>query len=212
MIGALLRQILLQRFASLFRAAQRPSIWRVRWWRSTILTCTLLVCGLAGQALALGPENLLLIVNKNVPESARIAEHYAQARHVPAGRILALDLPTGDEIPFEQYESRVIPAIRAHLRDNHLKSEVTCLVTFYGVPLRIGARKETLESKQEIAGLEKELADVARQLLPTVQRADKVLILEHGQIVEFGPRKQLADDPDSRFAQLLRTGMEEALA
>jgi len=48
--------------------------------------------------------------------------------------------------------------------------------------------------------------------LPTVQRADKVLILERGQIVEFGLRRQLADDPRSRFAQLLRTGMEEALA
>jgi ABC-type phosphonate transport system ATPase subunit len=47
--------------------------------------------------------------------------------------------------------------------------------------------------------------------LPTVQRADKVLILERGQIVEFGLRQQLADDPTSHFAQLLRTGMEEAL-
>src|SRR6266498_5245406 len=47
--------------------------------------------------------------------------------------------------------------------------------------------------------------------LPTVQRADKVLILERGQIIEFGLRRQLADDPTSRFAQLLRTGMEETL-
>jgi ABC-type multidrug transport system fused ATPase/permease subunit len=47
--------------------------------------------------------------------------------------------------------------------------------------------------------------------LPTVQRADNILILERGQIVEFGLRQQLADDPTSRFAQLLRTGMEEAL-
>jgi ATP-binding cassette subfamily B protein len=48
--------------------------------------------------------------------------------------------------------------------------------------------------------------------LPTVQRADNVLILDRGQIVEFGRRKELADEPDSRFAQLLRTGMEEVLA
>jgi ATP-binding cassette, subfamily B, bacterial len=48
--------------------------------------------------------------------------------------------------------------------------------------------------------------------LPTVQRADKLLILERGQIVEFGLREELAADPSSRFAQLLRTGMEEALA
>jgi ABC-type multidrug transport system fused ATPase/permease subunit len=48
--------------------------------------------------------------------------------------------------------------------------------------------------------------------LPTVQRADKLLILERGQIVEFGLREELAADASSRFAQLLRTGMEEALA
>jgi ATP-binding cassette, subfamily B, bacterial len=47
--------------------------------------------------------------------------------------------------------------------------------------------------------------------LATVQRADDILILEHGQIVEYGPRKELAARPDSRFAQLLRTGMEEVL-
>ncbi len=48
--------------------------------------------------------------------------------------------------------------------------------------------------------------------LPTVQRADQIMILEAGQIREFGPREALANDPTSRFAQLLRTGMEEALA
>jgi ATP-binding cassette subfamily B protein len=48
--------------------------------------------------------------------------------------------------------------------------------------------------------------------LATVQRADDILILEHGQIAEHGPRKQLAAHPDSRFAQLLRTGLEEVLA
>ena len=48
--------------------------------------------------------------------------------------------------------------------------------------------------------------------LPTVQRADKVLILERGEIVEFGRRTELLAQPESRFVQLLRTGMEEALA
>lgn len=43
--------------------------------------------------------------------------------------------------------------------------------------------------------------------LATVQRADMILILEAGQIVEFGPRLVLTNDPESRFAQLLRTGM-----
>ncbi len=48
--------------------------------------------------------------------------------------------------------------------------------------------------------------------LATVQRADDILILDRGRILEHGPREQLVRDPDSHFAQLLRTGMEEVLA
>ena len=48
--------------------------------------------------------------------------------------------------------------------------------------------------------------------LHTVSRADDILILEEGRVVEFGPRRQLADDPASRFHRLLQTGLEEALA
>jgi ABC-type multidrug transport system fused ATPase/permease subunit len=48
--------------------------------------------------------------------------------------------------------------------------------------------------------------------LGTVQRADDILILEGGRVVEYGPRARLAADPGSRFYRLLQTGMEEALA
>jgi ATP-binding cassette subfamily B protein len=48
--------------------------------------------------------------------------------------------------------------------------------------------------------------------LHTVSRADDILILEEGGVVEFGPRRQLAEDPASRFHRLLQTGLEEALA
>lgn len=47
--------------------------------------------------------------------------------------------------------------------------------------------------------------------LRTIQRADKIMILEKGQIVETGDRSILADDPKSRFHNLLKTGMEEVL-
>ncbi|MCL4863642.1 MAG: ABC transporter ATP-binding protein/permease [Caldilineaceae bacterium] len=44
--------------------------------------------------------------------------------------------------------------------------------------------------------------------LATVQKVDDILILEAGRIAEYGPRAQLAADPHSRFAQLLRTGLD----
>ncbi len=48
--------------------------------------------------------------------------------------------------------------------------------------------------------------------LGTVARADDILILEDGRVVEYGERIVLIGDPNSRFSQLLTTGMEEVLA
>ena len=48
--------------------------------------------------------------------------------------------------------------------------------------------------------------------LKTVRRADDILILEDGRVVEYGPRAALANDPNSRFYHLLQTGLEEVLA
>jgi ABC-type multidrug transport system fused ATPase/permease subunit len=48
--------------------------------------------------------------------------------------------------------------------------------------------------------------------LATVERVDEIMVLEAGRIVEHGKRAELAANPGSRFAGLLRTGLEEALA
>ena len=47
--------------------------------------------------------------------------------------------------------------------------------------------------------------------LATVERADTILILEDGRVVEHGPRAELAADPASRFFRMLRAGLEEVL-
>ena len=47
--------------------------------------------------------------------------------------------------------------------------------------------------------------------LATVDRADDIVILDGGRIIERGARQQLADDPNSTLSRLLVTGMEQAL-
>ena len=48
--------------------------------------------------------------------------------------------------------------------------------------------------------------------LATVERADQIMILEAGRIIEHGERETLAHNRDSQFAKLLQTGMEAVLA
>jgi ABC-type multidrug transport system fused ATPase/permease subunit len=54
-------------------------------------------------------------------------------------------------------------------------------------------------------------AIVIAHRLATVERADEILVMEDGRVAESGERARLAADPESRFAGLLRAGVEEVL-
>jgi len=47
--------------------------------------------------------------------------------------------------------------------------------------------------------------------LATVQRADEIVVLDNGRVLEHGERTALAADSGSRYAQLLKTGLAEVL-
>jgi ATP-binding cassette subfamily B protein len=59
--------------------------------------------------------------------------------------------------------------------------------------------------------LQDRTAIVIAHRLGTVHRADDIMILETGRVVEHGGRERLAGDPSSRFFNLLQTGLEEVL-
>ncbi|MBT3274023.1 MAG: ABC transporter ATP-binding protein [Spirochaetales bacterium] len=60
--------------------------------------------------------------------------------------------------------------------------------------------------------LENRTAIVIAHRLGTVNRADSILIMSDGHAIEYGERSHLAANPNSRFANLLKTGLEEVLA
>lgn len=55
-------------------------------------------------------------------------------------------------------------------------------------------------------------AVIVAHRLATVYRADEIMILSQGRIVEHDRRERLVADPDSHFAKLIQTGLETAVA
>ena len=60
--------------------------------------------------------------------------------------------------------------------------------------------------------LENRTSIIIAHRLETIQRVDDILILEDGQIIEYGARQQLTANPASHFSQLLKAGLVEVLA
>ncbi|MGH7213287.1 MAG: TIGR03790 family protein [Tepidisphaeraceae bacterium] len=144
--------------------------------RGILLLLTLLFGAVVAPraARALTPDELLLVVNKNAPQSVKLAEYYAVQRKVPPGRIVGLNLPAGEEIPFERYERDIVPPVRQFLRDNRLQDKVKCLVVFYGVPIRVAAKVNTPREREELTGLQDDLKKIAARAEPLVVEFEKL--------------------------------------
>jgi uncharacterized protein (TIGR03790 family) len=124
---------------------------------SAVRACLAALLAIAFPAIALEPGEVLLIVNANVRQSATLAEMYRAARQIPADRICSLTIPAVDEIPFQVYERQVVPQVRQFLRERGLQDKVRCIVSFFGLPLRISDRQLSIQERQELDKLQSDL-------------------------------------------------------
>ncbi len=105
----------------------------------TVILLALVYCG---SASALEPHEILVIANKDRTESGRIAQYYCSRRGVPDKNILALPLGANlnDTISRDNYEKQLVEPIRKRLLAPELLGTIRCLLTTYGVPIKVGGR------------------------------------------------------------------------
>jgi ATP-binding cassette, subfamily B, bacterial len=101
-------------------------------------------------------------------------------------------------------EAQVLAFTRVFLRDPGL-------IILDEASSRLDPATERLIERAVDRLLAKRTGIIIAHRLATVLRADDILILEGGRIREYGAREALRNDATSRFAELLRTGMEEVL-
>src|SRR5262245_26878106 len=125
---------------------------------------------LASPVLALEPADVWLAVNKNVPESRQVADHYIAKRGVPKENVVVLDLPKGEDISRPDYDAKFVGPLREALKGQ--KDKVKVLLTTYGVPLRVGGQPPSDEEKKELEKVRPELAE-ARKKLAELEKKEK---------------------------------------
>src|SRR5262245_47544387 len=91
---------------------------------------------LPAPAAPLGPRDVFVVYNRNLPASRDVAEYYQQKRGVPPENLIPLDLPAGEDISRQDYNRLLVAPLREALKARQQQAKV--LLTIYGVPLRVG--------------------------------------------------------------------------
>ena len=167
--------------------------------RATCLCCGILLISalIPNIARALTADELLLVVNRNVPQGRDLAEYYAKLRKVPDDRIVELDCPTTEQMSFDAYEQSVVPPLRDYLRRNDPQNHIKCLVTFYGVPFRIAAHVDNTHETAELVVLHKQLKTIMGQLQASAADAESLALGVDPAFKPLVPGAPLADPQGS---------------
>jgi uncharacterized protein (TIGR03790 family) len=102
----------------------------------------LLILVYCGVGFALEADEIVVIANSDVAASTQIAQYYCAKRDVPVDNILALPLGAGlsDTITRDDYEKKLAEPIRKKLSSREFADKIKCLLTTYGVPIKVGDR------------------------------------------------------------------------
>ncbi len=123
---------------------------------SRTLTTTLLMLILCRTGLALEPNEILVIANRQVSESKQIADYYSKKRNIPDKNViyLALGYKPNEWIKREDYERSIALPIKKRLQ-RRIPGEIRCLVTTYGIPIKVGSKGPKPGMERKISELKK---------------------------------------------------------
>jgi uncharacterized protein (TIGR03790 family) len=109
---------------------------------------TTLAAGLAAAAPAraeLLPEEIAVVAAKGSRESEQLAKYYLKQRGIPAENLCQVDMPREEVCPRDTWTWAIRPEIRKWIDEHDPDKKLRCLVTVWGVPLKIGPAEEDAE-------------------------------------------------------------------
>jgi ATP-binding cassette subfamily B protein/ATP-binding cassette subfamily C protein len=106
-----------------------------------------------------------------------------------------------EEVGLSAGEEQLLALTRAFLKNPHI-------VILDEASSRLDpATERQVEQALETLLLGRSAIIIAHRL-PTLEKVDDIIILDHGEIIEAGPRIELVNNPDSLFSELLQKGLE----
>ena len=114
---------------------------------------------------AIKPEEIVIIVNSRSADSMRIGKLYSRLRNVPSSHIISVDVPLKDSISRKRYERSIAGPVRKAVTGLYNEGkEIRCIVTTYGIPLRVGMMKQLIYPEEKISKYSRLLKEKEKKL------------------------------------------------
>lgn len=87
------------------------------------------------QAPSKDVNRVMIVINKNSLTSQEVGAYYRSMRSIPTANVVFIECPDSEELPKDQYESKIEQPIKTALKAS--KNMIDFIVTTKGVPIRI---------------------------------------------------------------------------
>jgi uncharacterized protein (TIGR03790 family) len=102
------------------------------------------VCVASG---ALNARDLIVVFNRNLPESQAVAAYYAAKRRVPADNLVGVAVPISEDMSRHDFEEKLAPPVRVLVDRLKAQGRTPAILLVYGIPLRVGPAAPTPADK-----------------------------------------------------------------
>ena len=129
------------------------------------LLLSTIVFTLSVTSWALTPEQIVVVANSKAPQSLALAKYYMEKRDIPSINLIEINAPTEEHCSRQDYEKYIVSPVKAFLEKNDPQGlKFRCLVTMYGIPLRVGSPQLSPDEREQLADLQKQRDSIATQI------------------------------------------------
>jgi uncharacterized protein (TIGR03790 family) len=118
----------------------------------------------AAPGYGLTADEIAVIANKQQPESLSLARFYMEQRRIPAANLIIIDIDPAEDCRRSDYDLLIAAPVLSFLGKDGRQGKIRCLVTMYGVPLKISSPAFSDQGSETIAQLTKKIEEITLSL------------------------------------------------
>jgi uncharacterized protein (TIGR03790 family) len=144
--------------------------------QSALIFCLALFCliALPAGALALSARDLVIVFNRNRPESREVAGYYAEKRRVPLANLVGVAVPFSEDMSRQDYDQKLVPPVRAAVESLKAQGRTPAILLVYGIPLRVGSAPLTVPELELKSLATAKVKEYQAQAVPLIHRLDQL--------------------------------------